>query len=317
MNQILQVEEKKYKNSNPIDTKKIVLFFAVSIIIFGLILLGEGIYSIYKTNSIKKIRENTNNNVEENIPTIQFAKTADNKIIINIKSEIAINHIIYNWNNETSQTIDESGKTDIEEVIDMPSGENTLNISVIDVNGKETKKQETYNVEQDRPTIELSVVGNDIKITVKSSVEISYVSYKWNSDPEKKENMATFEDKTKYEKTLEIPTGQNTLKIVAVDINQKTTEKSQEIKGIVKPEKPKTVIKGEYMEFTAQADENIQTVEFIFNGASYIMNTDTFGQTKVVKYRVKMKEGWNYLKITATTKSGGSESSIWSYEYKK
>ena len=46
------------------------------------------------------------------------------------------------------------------------------------------------------------------------------------------------------------------------------------------------------------------------------MNTDTFGETKVVHYRVKMIEGMNYLKIVSTTQSDAVDTTVWKYEYK-
>lgn len=320
MNQILQVQETK-KNSNPIDTKKVVLFFAVCLIIFGIILLGQGAYSVYQAKLNEKVTPsepgNSGSTTEEPEyipPTITLTKTDDNKVIINVQSEIAISHIIYDWNNESSQTLDETGKTNIEEIIDIPVGENILNVSVIDSNGEETKKTETYVVEVSKPVIELSVVGNDIKITVNSEVELSYVTYKWNLEEEKKQDMVTFEDRTKFEKSLEIPKGQNTLKIVAVDINNNQSEKSQEIKGVTKA-KTACKSKGEYIYFTVTAEENIKTVEFTFNGKKYLMNTDTFGETKEVKYSIKMIPGKNYLKIVSTTQSGAVDTSVWVREY--
>ena len=319
MNQILQVQENR-KTSNPVDTKKIVLFFAVCIIIFGLFFVGQGAYVAYKNKQNEKVtpqEQEPGTSVEEPEylpPTITLTKTEDNKVVINIQSEIAISHIIYDWNSATAETLDETGKTNIEEIIDIPVGENVLNISVIDSNGKETKKSETYIVEASKPVIELSVVGNDIKITVTSEVELSYVTYKWNLEEEKKQDMLTFEDRTKFEKQLEIPKGQNTLKIVAVDKNENKTEKSQEIKGVTKA-KTTTLADGEYLHFTVTG-EDIKTVEFVFNGQSFLMNTDTFGETKVVKYKMKMIQGWNYLKIISTTQSGVQDTTIWKFEYK-
>ena len=317
MNQILQVQENR-KKSNSLDTKKIVLFFAVCLIIFGIILLGQGAYSAYQNKLNEKVTQSKpdeNPEVIEYIPTITFTKTEDNKVIINVESEIAISHIIYNWNNQTAQTLEETGKTNIEEIVDIPVGENVLNVSVIDSNGKETKKQETYVVEQSKPTIELSVIGNNIKISVSSQAELSYVTYKWNSDAEKKDDMQTYENKTKFEKTIEIPKGQNTLKIVAVDINNNKTEKAQDIKGITKAKTVATV-KQNYFTFTVTAEENIKTVEFEFNGKKYLMNKDTFGTTKEVFYKVQMVKGWNYLKVISTTESGAQDTSVWKYEYK-
>lgn len=321
MNQILQVQENR-NNHNPVDTKKVVLFFAVSIIIFGTILLGQGAYVMYQNKINQKVTPTVPDNgsitgePEYIAPTIILTKTENQKIIINVESQIAISHIIYNWNNESSQTLEESGKTNIEEVIDLPIGKNTLNISVIDSNGKETQKKEEFEFEASKPVIELSVVGNDIKINVTSEVELSYITYKWNTEQEKKQDMSTFEDKTKFEKLVEIPKGQNTLKIVVEDINGNKSEKSQEIKGVTKA-KTTVAIKGEYIDFTVTGEDNIKTVEFEFNGKKYVMNTDTFGETKVVHYKMPLVVGWNYLKVTSTTQNEAQDTSIWKYEYKR
>lgn len=318
MNQILQVQENK-RNSSSADTKKVVLFFAVCLIVFGLILLGQGAYNVYQAKANEKVNPQSPSSGEQEpseiiAPTILLTKTEGNKLVIKVESEIAISHIIYNWNDDTAQTLDETGKTNIEEIIDIPTGENTFNISVIDSNGTETKKQEQFIVETSKPIIELSVVGNDIKISVTSKVELSYVTYKWNSETDKKEDMVTYEDKTKFEKLVEIPKGQNTLRIVAVDVNGNETEKSQDIKGVTKA-KTKVVAKGKYLDFTVTGDENIKKVEFEFNGKKYIMNTDTFGETKTVHYMIEMIEGMNYLKIVSTTQSDAVDTSVWKYEY--
>lgn len=318
MNQILQIQENR--NNSPVDTKKIVLFFAVSIIIFGAILLGQGAYAMYQKRLNQKVTPNVPDGsgtvqTPEYIPNITLTQTADHKIVINVESQIAISHIIYNWNNDSSQTLEETGKTNIEEVIDIPVGTNTLNISVIDSNGKETKEVKEFTIDVSKPVIDLSIVGNDIKISVTSEASLSYITYRWNTEEEKKQDMATFEDKTKFEKLLEIPKGQNTLKIVAEDVNGNKTEKSQEIKGVTKA-KTTVIIKGEFIDFTVKGEDNIQTVEFELNGKKYVMNTDTFGETKTVHYKMPMTSGWNYLKITSTTQSGAQDTSVWKYEYK-
>ena len=87
MNQILQVQETR-KNSNPVDTKKIVLFFAVCLIIFGIILLGQGAYSVYKNKQNEKVQPSTppgGGSVLEPeyiAPTITMTKIEDNKFFI-------------------------------------------------------------------------------------------------------------------------------------------------------------------------------------------------------------------------------------------
>lgn len=315
MNQILQVERNSGSRGT-IDTKKIVLVFAVAIIVFGLILLGQGVYGVYQKAKNKKVTQNPSGTIDEVFtPEITLTKTEDNKLIINVQSSSEISHIVYNWNNDASETLEESGKTNIEETIDIPSGENVLNLSVINSNGKEAKKQETFIVETTKPEISLSVVGNDIKISVTSKEELSYVTYRWNLETENKDDMLTYEDRTKFEKLVEIPKGHNTLKIVAVDKNNNSTEKSQEIKGVTKA-KTKVVAKGEYLDFTVTGDENIKNVEFEFNGNKFLMNKDTFGNTTTVHYKVKMVQGWNYLKIISTTDSDAVDTTVWKYEYK-
>ena len=309
MNQILLVQEKR--NNHSVDTKKIVLFFSVFIIVFGAILTGEGAYLIYQSIANKPVGPIP---TAPSTATINFTQTEDDKVLISVESTVAVSHIIYNWNTDSAQTIDESGKTTIKEEINIPAGENILNLSVIDTNGIETKKTETFVLEISKPVITLSVVGDDIKISVTSEVDLSYVTYKWNSDAEKRQDMDTYENKTEYEKIIEIPKGQNTLKITAVDTAGNQTDKSQEIRGVTKA-KTTTIANNEYIEFTVKADENIKSVEFEFNGKRYIMTQETFGQTNTVHYKVKLANGMNYLKITSTTQSDAVDTTTWKYEY--
>ena len=160
------------------------------------------------------------------------------------------------------------------------------------------------------------MVGNDIKITVISEVELEQIIYKWNSENERIENMATYEDRLFFEKQLEIPIGQSTLQIIATDVNGGITEKVQEIKGVTKATTTTEVI-GEYLHFTVNGKENIEKVEFEFNGQRFLMNTETFGETKNVHYKVKLVEGKNYLTITSITQSGGIDVTSWEEEYTK
>ena len=311
MNQILFVEDKK--RNNPEDTKKIVLFFAVTIIIFGLILLGQGVYGLYKNSENKVIQEETQTT------QIGVSQTETGEVLITVESETIISELIYNWNSDASQTISGNGRTTIQETVTMPVGQNTLIVKTIDVNGNETIKQDTFTLDVDKPEINLSLVGSNLKIAVNSKVDLSYVTYKWNSDEEEKIDMLTFEDKTTFEKEIEIPKGTNTLFVTAVDIYENKSEKSQEIKGVTKP-KSSPVIQGEYIFFVVTADEDINQVDFVFNSKNYTIKKDVIessGNAKRVTYRMKLEKGMNYLKIKTTTESGVIGEDIWKYEYKK
>ncbi len=312
MNQILFVQNKK--GNNPEDTKKIVLFFALAIIVFGLILFGQGVYGAYKNNENKTIKEK-----EEKTTQISFSQTDSGELLITVESKTAISELIYNWNSDASQTISGNGQTSMQETITIPVGQNTLTVKTIDVNGNQTTKQDTFTLNVDKPEIALSLVGNNIKITVNSKVDLSYVTYKWNSDEEQKIDMLTYEDKTVFEKEIEIPVGTNTLLVTAVDIYENKSEKSQEIKGVTKP-KSSPVIQGEYIFFVVTADENISQVDFTFNGKAYTIKKEVIessGDPKRVTYRMKLEDGMNYLTIKTTTESGVIGEDVWKYEYKK
>ena len=312
MNQILFTETKKRNSSQ--DTKKIVLFFAITIIIFGLILIGQGAYAIY--NKLKEKEEKPTSNAETNI---QLQQLENGEIQISVESKVGISELIYSWNNDSAQTISENGKTVVQELIDAKSGENDLTVKKIDLNGKQITKHKKFISEVSGPSIDLSVVGDNIKISVDSTTNISYVTYKWNSEEEQKIDMVTYEDKTKLEKEIQIPKGSNTLKVTAVDVNNNSSEKSQEIKGVTKP-KSAPVIQGKYIYFEVTADEDIKQVEFTFNGAPYIIKEETIkvsGQTRKVTYRLKLQKGMNYLEIKTTTVSGITGEDVWKYEYKK
>ena len=310
MNQILQVKDTK--KLKPIDSKKVLV---ILIIIIAILALCIGGYFIYQNLNNGNIKLPIFTQVPERTAIITLTQTDRNGLIVHIESETGISNISYLLNDKEIQTIKVSGELVFEETIsDIPVGENAIFVSVIDIEGKETTKQENFVVEAPKPVIELSVVGNDIKITVTSEIELAEITYKWNADNEKKENMTTYEDKFNFEKQLNIPVGQNTLIITATDVDGGKTDKIQQIKGVTKATTT-TRVEGEYLHFTVTGKENIEKVEFIFNGQKYLMNTDTFGETKKVHYKVKLIEGTNLLTVTSTTRSGGIETVSYEQEY--
>lgn len=310
MNQILFTQDKR--NSNSQDTKKIVLFFAVSLIIFGLILFGQGVYGIVKKDS-------TQVNKDDETTTISLQQNNSGEVIINVNSQTIISELIYYWNSEASQTISGNGNTTMQQIITMPAGQNTLTVKTIDVNGKQKTETQTFKLDVDKPNISLSVIGNKIKIAVDSKADLAYVTYKWNNEQEKKMNMTTFEDKTKFETEIEIPKGKNTLMITAVDIYENKSEKSQEINGISKPVIEPT-INEPYITFTVTSEEDdIKTIEFVYNGKNYKITEDAIKKSqnaKKVSYKLTLEKGKNTLIVKATTQNGGTAQEGWTYEKK-
>ena len=310
MNQILFTQDKR--NSNSQDTKKIVLFFAVSLIIFGFILFGQGVYGIVKKDS-------TQVNKDDETTTISLQQNNSGEVIINVNSQTIISELIYYWNSEASQTISGNGNTTMQQIITMPAGQNTLTVKTIDVNGKQKTETQTFKLDVDKPNISLSVIGNKIKIAVDSKADLAYITYKWNNEQEKKMDMTTFEDKTKFETEIEIPKGKNTLMITAVDIYENKSEKSQEINGISKPVIEPT-INEPYITFTVTSEEDdIKTIEFFYNGKNYKITEDAIKKSqnaKKVSYKLTLEKGKNTLIVKATTQNGGIAQEGWTYEKK-
>ena len=311
MNQILFTQDKR--NSDSQDTKKIVLFFSVSLIIFGLILFGQGVYGIVKKDS-------TQVNKDDETTTISLQQNNSGEVIINVNSQTIISELIYYWNSEASQTISGNGNTTMQQIITMPAGQNTLTVKTIDVNGKQKTETQTFKLDVDKPNISLSVIGNKIKIAVDSKADLAYVTYKWNNEQEKKMDMTTFEDKTKYEVEVEIPKGKNTLLVTATDIYENKSEKSQEVKGIAKPVFAKPVINEPYITFTVTSeDDDIKTIEFFYNGKNYKITEDAIKKSqnaKKVSYKLTLEKGKNTLIVKATTQNGGTAQEGWTYEKK-
>lgn len=310
MNQILFTQDKR--NSNSQDTKKIVLFFAVSLIIFGFILFGQGVYGIVKKDS-------TQVNKDDETTTISLQQNNSGEVIINVNSQTIISELIYYWNSEASQTISGNGNTTMQQIITMPAGQNTLTVKTIDVNGKQKTETQIFKLDVDKPNISLSVIGNKIKIAVDSKADLAYITYKWNNEQEKKMDMTTFEDKTKFETEIEIPKGKNTLMITAVDIYENKSEKSQEINGISKPVIEPT-INEPYITFTVTSEEDdIKTIEFFYNGKNYKITEDAIKKSqnaKKVSYKLTLEKGKNTLIVKATTQNGGTAQEGWTYEKK-
>lgn len=310
MNQILFTQDKR--NSNSQDTKKIVLFFAVSLIIFGFILFGQGVYGIVKKDS-------TQVNKDDETTTISLQQNNSGEVIINVNSQTIISELIYYWNSEASQTISGNGNTTMQQIITMPAGQNTLTVKTIDVNGKQKTETQIFKLDVDKPNISLFVIGNKIKIAVDSKADLAYITYKWNNEQEKKMDMTTFEDKTKFETEIEIPKGKNTLMITAVDIYENKSEKSQEINGISKPVIEPT-INEPYITFTVTSEEDdIKTIEFFYNGKNYKITEDAIKKSqnaKKVSYKLTLEKGKNTLIVKATTQNGGTAQEGWTYEKK-
>lgn len=290
MNQILYTQ--KSKKGNKLEIKGVIVFFAITVMLFGICLTAQGVYAMFLNKN-----QEAQNPVEPEIfkPIIDIQRQ-ENEIIVKITHNKPISQITYNWNEEENKTIIVNNKTEITETIELPIGNNILNLSVIDINGEKTEYQKEYIVEgQGKPIVELSITSdNKIKISANDTHGLQHLTYSWN-DGEQTKIEPNPETLNIIEKIIEIPLGQNTLKVTATNDAQIQTTKTIDVKGIKKP--ILTVEqKGAKLYIRAEDEEGMKIVNYTLNGKKYQLN---FGTTKVIEYLQDLEEGENTIIIQA------------------
>lgn len=296
MNQILYIQNKK---SQPADIKKIIIFFAIAIIIFGIVLLGQGSYVMFFKNNDNVDVIGSDYNKQK--PQVSIDKK-DDTAVISVNHNKPIIEMVYKWNNEQENKINTNNETSITKTIDLPVGTNKLYVRITDVDNETAEFEKEYVLDGNgKPTIALSVTSDDkIKITARDEQALKYIIYTWNNGQETKID-ANLENLKQIEREVEIPLGQNTLKVTATNSNDVTTTKELEVKGIKKP-----VVQvqrdGDSLIITAEDEVGMKLVNYTLNGKKYQLN---FGDVKVIKYKQKLDQGENLLILSAENKDGG------------
>lgn len=206
MNQILMTGNKNGKNNNStMDIKKVILFFSVAIIIFGAILIVNGVVGLNK-NKNNNPKYNNSNNPNANIvepnqtaspipteevpgedtepPKIELLLSGETIKIV-ATDETQIHYIEYRWNNEEAETIvaDEENQKEIQALVNIYQGTNTLEVTAVDTSGNvETKTQSFHG--KIRPTVELFVneAGDGVIIRATCEDGISKIEYTVNGE---------------------------------------------------------------------------------------------------------------------------------------
>ena len=239
------------KPIGPLPIKTIIKFFAGCLIIFGIALIANGAYSLFSF-------DNTDTTIIDNtVPIIEFAKDGNNAII-SIKHNKGISKIKYNWNDETEKI--EKGNSEKEVVISnlsIPSGVNTLYVTATDDNGRSATS--SYEFTYDGIAIDLSVINNsNMKIVASDVKGMKSMTYKWNSEKE----VTVYPDEEgsiSIEKETEIPSGLNTLFITAINNENITLNKKQEVKGNKRPEIELYIVDS-VLHVTVRDEEGVDTV---------------------------------------------------------
>lgn len=297
MNQILMEEMAKPKT----DIKNIIKFFSIAILIFGVILVGIGIFQVVQWAQSKAP-------VSTNKPEISASVFEDGSIIINITHDKEIDRILYNWNDGEDTIILGRNRKNIEQLIEMPIGENVFNIRVIDTKGIEATYTNTYvysnGVDIQNPTVELTVqeAEKQIHILASDETEIAYITYRWNDEEETTINTVD-ESKTIIEANVDIPKGENTLTVVAVDNNNNQATKTQKCLALTRPVIVKPRQNGDKLTITVTDEDGLDYVEYTVNGKKYKW-VSTTEDRKEWTYVHVLEPGESDIVIKAFNKSG-------------
>ncbi len=291
-------KEKQINYGRPSDKANIVSIvrvFCILIILFGFTLIGDATYGII--SSKPKLEDAIN----------VTANSIGSNVTIKAVGNMPIQSLNYRWNQGEETTIQGNGTVELEATVQIPTGNNILNMSVIDYYGNKTEYQKQYINEQNdasKPTIEISVSGNMLNITATDETEMSYLTYSWNNGtPTRVDIDETATDKTVLKASIEVLKGENTLSIVAVDTEGNTAKRTEKIKGANKPTFTVSA-DGTNLVINAKDDEGINKIEITVDGVTSEAAVDNL---KEVQANLPITPGAHTITITVTNINGLAE----------
>ena len=306
MNQILDYTPNK-SSSKASSSDKVVRVFAILLVIFSLCLLGSGLYSIFKNKESEKVTD-----VKPTYATIN-AVQEDDKAIITVTHDKVIESMVYRWNSDAERSVKGDGKKTLEKELDLPAGENTLYIKVIDVNGVETSYEEKFTAESGldimNPVISLSIVNGEeekmLRITATDETQIDFLTYRWNDEEEVK--VEASEDNNK-EIVVEVPImrGTNDITIVAVDSENNTTTETKSYTGLTQPEIVVTLSEdGSTLIIKTTHENGIKKISYTLNDKPYEAEFEGDDIQNEIEFTQGLDEGYNrlILKVTSVDKT--------------
>lgn len=297
MNQILDYNPNKGSSGGGSSkSDKIVRVFAILMGIFGLFLLGNAAYSLYKNNQQSATVE------QAPAKASIVVEQGETKAIIKVSHDKAIEKVIYSWDTDKETTEKGNGESSMEIEVALAAGEHTLNIKVIDIDGVESKHEEVLVSEtgEDKvyPVITLEVTSDKkVRVTATDETELSYVTYRWNDEVETE--VPVSDDNKKIEFDIDINKGTHDLTVSAVDKNNNTTTEIKSFNGVTKPEVKVTVSADKKSIDVYSSHENgIKEIKLNINGQDYDVGIPA-DSPKEVSFNVALPSGNNVIKVTA------------------
>lgn len=332
MNQILLTENSVNKNSKlrknneipPVpnmnnrktggsseDIKKIIIFFAVALIV-----LGIAIIAIFAIKGQKKKASKNGQIVTNSKPEVSItydANSLDEEVAIYIKSDVGIDYYSYSWDDDEPNVTFANGTPTVDQMIDIPLGVEVITVEARDINGQVTTVSQdlTSQSSSDKPTIEEFVIegenGKQLKIVAESQVPIKYIKYKWNDEEE--HTVEADGTSTTFETIIDIKLGNNDITVVAVDEND--AKETYKFPVITKNNPVIDVTKnGDRLYMKSTHDKGFKSIEYDINGQKYVYDNqyaEYDPELKEVEFSFGLKEGENTVIITATSNEDSTE----------
>lgn len=308
MNQILQYTPQKGGGSGgSSDKDKVVSIFAILLIFLAIALIGVGVYN--KMNASDETAVATTQQTNAEITITQVENT--DKAIIKVVHDKAIEKIVYKWNNAQEVTIKSTGENTMEQEIDLPNGKNTITVRVIDIDKYSTTVTQDFDTQNgkdiQKPIVQLATEGKNLIVTVTDETALSFVTYNWNEDEEKR--IDAEEGQTKISFNVEILSGENTFNISAVDTTNNTTVENKKINGVTEPviESPSVDMGSKRVDFLVKHESGIKKIELKVNDEVFTYDAEQAGGEiyKELPFNTTLQtlkeQGQNYLYLKVTS----------------
>ncbi len=297
MNQILDYNPNSKSSKKGGGSDKVVRVFAIMLILFAIALISIVVYG--RVSNQKEVDNLVQEATKAKIEVVVEAQTAT----ITVTHDKNIERLIYSWNTSAEKKIKGESKL-MEQTIDVPAGNNTLHIKVVDEAGNETTYEEEISAEQGTdimsPKIELSAAeGNKWRITATDETGMDFITYRWNEEEEEK--VYAEEGSKEISVEVEIPLGKNDLTIVAVDSSNNVSNEQKSFTGVVKPTISVTLSEdGKSVKVNIDHEGGIEKVGFNFNDVDYNIELPE-ENPKHVEFPMNLEVGYNRIIVTATS----------------
>lgn len=297
MNQILLMHEEepnrgtkkaKREPGQKADIKNVIRFFSVLLIIVGIVMISKSVYAI--VNNREKLKDKLE---------VEFNKMGK-EVTVSVSSEHPVKELKYKWNQGLDTTINGNETVHLETIVEIPNGNNILNITVIDYYGNEQYYQHQYiyeSIDSAKPVIEMAKVGDKLQVKATDNMEIAYLEYHWNE--EEPIRIEPEDNKTEVVTEIEVLKGSNKIYIVAVDGEENKATRDQLIVGASKPSITMQIVDGKKLSIVAKDDSGVKKITVNVDGNVTDSGEDSL-DLKEVSAEMPIEPGEHLIKVIVT-----------------